>query len=72
MDVEICESCQGIGEVREHVAHNYFFNKCESCNGTGRVLTRTYSYTVPFDRDKKEIYIIDSEIVSLIRKIEKK
>ena len=73
MDVKICKICDGTGETREDIGtHNseYVFHKCSGCNGTGRVYTRSYSYTVPYNMKKQIIYDFDSVIIDLIRKLE--
>ncbi len=75
MNVVICHSCDGTGETREDVGtHNsdYVYYKCTKCNGTGRVKTRSYSYSVPYDMDHDKICKVDSEIINLIRKLESK
>ncbi len=75
MKIEICNTCDGCGEVKEYLGgrnNDYEFKTCESCNGTGRVLTREYTIQVPYGFDKDKIYKCDSEIMKLIRKLEKK
>jgi len=74
MNIEICHTCKGEGEIRTDVVyHNseYVWNKCTTCNGTGRVLTRSYKLIIPFGADKTEYYKADSSIIQIIRNIEK-
>ena len=76
MNIQICNNCKGIGEIREDVGgyHNseYEYHVCEGCNGTGRVKTRSYSYSVPFDMDDSKIYKVDAKIIELIRSLNNK
>jgi DnaJ-class molecular chaperone len=71
MDIKICNSCDGKGDVKQYDNHNdYEIVICKKCYGTGRVLTRTYTYEVPFGTDINILYKLDSEIFGLIRKLE--
>ena len=75
MEIRICNTCQGTGEIREDVGTHqseYEYHVCSKCNGTGRVLSRSYSYCVPFDADRTQIRKFDAEIIDLIRKLESK
>jgi DnaJ-class molecular chaperone len=75
MEIIICRTCQGTGEIREDVGTHqseYEYHKCKKCNGTGRVKTRSYRYEVPYDMDDNMIYKVDAQIIELIRNLEKK
>lgn len=75
MSIQICNTCTGTGETREDVGyHNteYVYHKCDKCNGTGRVLTRTYVYTIPYGTDTNIIYKYDKQICDLLRELEAK
>jgi DnaJ-class molecular chaperone len=75
MEIKICKTCNGKGEVMEDVGtHNteWEIHSCSKCNGTGRIKTRSYSYEVPFDMEDSEIYKVDTEIINLIRKLQSK
>ena len=72
MDIEICKTCGGQGEVEHRNDYNEKeLISCSKCNGTGRVLTRTLTYTVPFDSDIQKVYKYDKKIIELIRELEK-
>lgn len=71
MDIKLCNSCNGKGDIEQYLHRNdYETVICKKCNGTGRVITRTYSYEVPFGSDIHKLYKVDSEIFELIRKLE--
>ena len=74
MEIEICKSCKGTGKIQgeDNNRGDWDYVTCICCHGTGRVITRSYKYTVPFDIDKSIVYKIDSEIVKLIRTLEQK
>lgn len=75
MKIEICSKCKGMGVIRHNVGiheNEYEWCSCINCNGTGRIKTRSYSYSVPFDMDDKEIHKVDAEIIKLIRELESK
>lgn len=72
MKINICETCQGTGEIREDVGTHrseYIYHKCKKCNGTGRVKSMSYYFDVPYDMDNDLINEIDTEIIKLIRKL---
>jgi len=71
MRVEICDVCNGTGELKFDTREGYSSEKCKKCNGYGRILTRTYSYQVPFNTNVQLIYPVDSQIIQLINKLEK-
>lgn len=73
MEIKICHACKGTGILTRDIGtHNFEYEDycCSNCRGTGRIKTRSYSYQVPYDMDDTEIFEIDSEIMSLIRKLE--
>lgn len=70
MKIEICPTCKGDGNIKL-TNWELDYKTCSVCNGTGRVLTRNYSYVVPFNTDKNKIYKVDSKIIELIRDLEK-
>lgn len=75
MEIKICNTCNGTGEIREDIGTHkseYEYHKCSNCNGTGRIKTRSYNYSVPYDMENSEINKVDSEIINLIRKLESK
>lgn len=74
MEVILCNSCEGEGQCKVETDYrgDWEFQKCKSCNGTGRLIERSYSYTVPFDTKKELIYEYDTKIFELIRKFENK
>jgi hypothetical protein len=71
MEIKICPNCSGNGEliVRERITNEFDNNVCGKCNGTGRILTRTYTYEVPFDFNKSSLRKADSQIVDIIRSL---
>lgn len=75
MEIKICKRCEGNGTICEDDgthSSDYEYNTCSKCNGTGRVKTRSYSYSVPFDMENEKIYKVDGKIIDLIRKLESK
>ena len=72
MDVKICTSCNGEGTVEISDYRNEKETiECPKCKGTGRLLTRTYSYEVPFTNERSKIYEFDSKIIEMIRELQK-
>ena len=74
MDIKICNHCKGTGELREDIGTHeseYVNYVCSMCNGTGRVKTRTYSYSVPYDLEDSIINKADSKIIEIIRELQK-
>ena len=47
-DVELCETCNGFGEVGSLQPYGYDGDVCPTCEGTGtsRTLTETYSWAI--------------------------
>lgn len=75
MNIEICKTCGGIGTVCRDVGTHqseYEYITCNSCNGTGRIKTGSYNYRVPFDTSDDVINRTDTEVVNLLRKLEKR
>ncbi len=82
MNIEICDKCNGTGQYsdRDNAVMNIALKRniqiesdeCDRCFGSGRIITRTYTYKVPFSFDKNLIYEIDSKIITLIRDLERK
>ena len=75
MEVKICYSCKGLGEITKYYGAYYKeikSVKCNSCNGTGRILTKSYIYNIPFDTNKLIIYEYDSKLFNLIKELETK
>lgn len=73
MNIELCASCKGKGIIEYRDDSGFVMDeKCKNCNSTGRILTRTYSYKVPFDMNKHLIHATDSKIIDLIRDLESK
>jgi DnaJ-class molecular chaperone len=73
MEIKICKTCNGSGEVSEDIGTHkteWETRTCSKCNGTGRIKTRSYSYSVPYDMENAEIFKVDAEIINLIRKLE--
>lgn len=71
--IEVCNKCSGTGETESWgLGHNpdKEIQRCTKCNGTGRVITTTYSFSVPFGSDKKKLYETDNKIIEAIREIE--
>lgn len=69
MEIQICNTCEGSGKI---VVDNYFgdcdFATCGSCNGTGRVYTRKFTITIPYEQQIPHEYNeLDSEIMHKIR-----
>jgi hypothetical protein len=78
METEICHVCKGMGErtidVGTHTS-DYETITCTTCNGTGRVITKQYSWTIPFTpnpqgTEMKMAYEADRRIVETIRALE--
>lgn len=71
MEIKICPNCGGNGEfvVRERITNEFDNNICGKCNGTGRILTRKYTYEVPFDFNKSSLSKADSQIFDIIRNL---
>jgi Ribonuclease G/E len=75
MEIKICPTCNGEGVITRDVGTHqseYEWHTCSKCNGTGRIKTRSYSYSVPFDMDDKEIHKVDAQIIKLIIELESK
>lgn len=73
MKIEICGICEGTGVVEEcgEGSHNKTKDiKCRKCDGSGRLITGTYRYEVPFTSDKSEIYAADGRIIRIIRTLQ--
>jgi len=73
MEIKLCKSCVGLGKITKPVMTrgNYYEDfVCIKCNGTGRIKTRSYSYSVPFNTNDAEIIKLDSKIFDLIRGLE--
>ena len=72
MEIVICSSCEGKGTITVHDERNFRCEiDCDTCNKTGRLLTTTYKYKVPFSTDKHLVYKYDNKLMELIRELEK-
>jgi hypothetical protein len=70
MNIQICPVCTGNGYTTENDRYDgYISHNCKRCEGTGRIMTRTYSFDVPFGTDMNKIYPIDNQIIEWIRLI---
>jgi hypothetical protein len=70
MKVQICPMCEGNGFTTENDRFaGYISAGCTRCNSTGRIITRIYSFDVPFGTDMNKIYPIDNQIIEWIRLI---
>jgi DnaJ-class molecular chaperone len=66
--IEICPTCKGNGEYDWPAESwgRYDSMPCEQCDKTGRIITRTYQITLPFDTpdiNKNRIDVLMSNIV---------
>ena len=71
MEIKLCTSCNGEGEVEYTEYRDPELIECSKCKGTGRVITNTYTYTVPYTSNRSTIYQKDAEIHALLRELEK-
>lgn len=78
MEIKICPSCEGTGEISEDVGTHYSeyeSRPCSKCNGDEKIYTSTirYEFSLPFSNENRSLmYKIDSEIHDSIRQIYKK
>ena len=69
MEIKLCDSCKGEGEVKEYDFRGYLTHKCSRCNGTGRIKFKGYTWEVPFDHPEEDLLKADTEIFEILRRL---
>ena len=69
MIVDICNRCEGSGEVEDHTTHCTTNKDCNMCNGTGRIKRMRYSLEFPYDIDNSTIIELDRKIHQEYREV---
>jgi DnaJ-class molecular chaperone len=69
MNIKLCNSCNGAGEIETRDRDGYDKHPCSRCSGTGRLYSTTYTVDFPFTGVGKVQYIkACNKIVDIIRK----
>ncbi len=70
MDIVSCNICKGEGTrwIVPLVGEGYR-KYCTACNATGKVMTKSYTLSMPFTPESKrsKFYSLDEEILRLVR-----